>query len=141
MMAFLTLEDLTGSIEVIVFPKLFEKLRDRITQDSLVIIRGRLNLKEEELPKVICEDMEGLELISGSKLYIKRNDFNQVKEARFRLKEIAKEFRGNTPIFLFDEQKKQTYKLSNDFWVDLTEEVFETICEQFGNENVKVVEQ
>ena len=141
MMAFLTLEDLTGSIEVIVFPKLFEKLRDRITQDSLVIIRGRLNLKEEELPKVICEDIEGLELISGSKLYIKRNDFNQVKEARFRLKEIAKEFRGNTPIFLFDEQKKQTYKLSNDFWVDLTEEAFETICEQFGNENVKVVEQ
>lgn len=141
MMAFLTLEDLTGSIEVIVFPKLFEKLRDRITQDSLVIIRGRLNLKEEELPKVICEDIEGLELISGSKLYIKRNDFNQVKEARFRLKEIAKEFRGNTPIFLFDEQKKQTYKLSNDFWIDLTEEAFETICEQFGNENVKVVEQ
>lgn len=141
MMAFLTLEDLTGSIEIIVFPKLFEKLRDRITQDSLVIIRGRLNLKEEELPKVICEDIEGLELISGSKLYIKRNDFNQVKEARFRLKEITKEFRGNTPIFLFDEQKKQTYKLSNDFWVDLTEEAFETICEQFGNENVKVVEQ
>lgn len=141
MMAFLTLEDLTGNVEVIVFPKLFEKLRDRIAQDSLVIIRGRLNLKEEELPKVICEDIEGLELISGSKLYIRRDDFNQVKEARARLKEIAKEFRGNTPIFLFDEQKKQTYKLSNDFWMDLTEEAFEIICEQFGNENVKVVDQ
>ncbi|WP_322390163.1 OB-fold nucleic acid binding domain-containing protein, partial [Clostridium perfringens] len=50
MMAFLKLEDLTGTIEVIVFPKTLDKVRAFVKEDSLVVIKGRVSIKEDELP-------------------------------------------------------------------------------------------
>ena len=57
MMAFLKLEDLTGVIEVIVFPKTLDKLRNNLKADGLVLIKGRVSIKEDELPKLICESV------------------------------------------------------------------------------------
>ena len=75
MMAFLKLEDLTGTIEVIVFPKALDRLRDIIKEDTLVKLKGRVSIKEDELPKIICENIEGLEKINGYKLYIRVTNF------------------------------------------------------------------
>ena len=54
-MAFITLEDLTGSVEVIVFSDLYEKQTALFQEDSLLIIKGRTDIKEEEEPKIIAE--------------------------------------------------------------------------------------
>ena len=81
MMAFLKLEDLTGTIEVIVFPKALDRLRDIIKEDTLVKLKGRVSIKEDELPKIICENIEGLEKINGNKLYIRVKDKGAIREA------------------------------------------------------------
>ena len=55
MMAFVDAEDLVGTAEIIVFPKVFEQCADVLYDDSVVVVRGRLNFKDEEAPKIIAE--------------------------------------------------------------------------------------
>ncbi|MBQ3169397.1 MAG: DNA polymerase III subunit alpha, partial [Clostridia bacterium] len=55
MMAILTLEDLYGTTEVLVFPHVYERLRDRLETDSVQILTGRLSAREEETPKLILD--------------------------------------------------------------------------------------
>lgn len=57
-MAFLTVEDISASIEVIVFPKTYEEKAPLITDGRVVFIEGRLSLKEEEAPKIVCQRLE-----------------------------------------------------------------------------------
>lgn len=71
MMAFLRLEDLYGSVEVIVFPKTYEKVKSMLDDDALVIVAGRISMREEEEPKVLCERIEPL--IKGSEEKLKAN--------------------------------------------------------------------
>ena len=56
-MAFVTLEDMTGEIECLVFPRVYEKYQGMLTEDSIAVIRGRISVREEEEPKVIVESI------------------------------------------------------------------------------------
>lgn len=60
LMAFATLEDLYGSMEVIVFPTVLSRYKHLLTSENAVIMDGRISIKEEELPKVICENVRPL---------------------------------------------------------------------------------
>ncbi|MDB2091771.1 MAG: DNA polymerase III subunit alpha [Clostridium sp.] len=140
MMAFLKLEDLTGTIEVIVFPKALDRLRHIIKEDTLVKLKGRVSIKEDELPKIICENIEGLEKINGNKLYIRVKDKGAIREASNFIKNIIGDCLGNTPIYLFDAEKRQNYRLSKDKWINEDDEVIENLKNHFGEENVKLIE-
>lgn len=140
MMAFLKLEDLTGTIEVIVFPKALDRLRHIIKEDTLVKLKGRVSIKEDELPKVICENIEGLEKVNGNKLYIRVKDRVAIREANNDIKKIIGDCVGNTPIYLFDAEKRQNYRLSKDKWINEDDEVIENLKSHFGEENVKLIE-
>lgn len=140
MMAFLKLEDLTGTIEVIVFPKALDRLRHIIKEDTLVKLKGRVSIKEDELPKVICENIEGLEKVNGNKLYIRVKDRVAIREASNDIKKIIGDCLGNTPIYLFDAEKRQNYRLSKDKWINEDDEVIENLKSHFGEENVKLIE-
>ena len=60
-MGFITLEDLTGQIECLVFPKVFERYQGMMAVDDLVILRGRLSIREEESPKLLVDKLTPLE--------------------------------------------------------------------------------
>ena len=139
-MAFLQLEDLSGTIEVIVFPKTLERLRSLIEKDALVKIKGRVNIKEDELPKLICEQIEGLEKVDSSKIYIRVKNQEEVKQANFKLSELRKDHEGNSAVYVFDEEKKQSYRLSRDKWIHIDEVIIEVLKEEFGEDNIKIVE-
>ncbi|MDD6794218.1 MAG: DNA polymerase III subunit alpha [Clostridiaceae bacterium] len=141
MMAFLTLEDLTGSIEVIVFPRTLDKLRHLIQADSLVKIKGRVSIKEDELPKLICETIDGLEKVNSNKVYIRVNNEEEVRKANFELRQIISEYTGNTPIYLFDAEKKKYYRLQQDKWINEDEEILSILRKKYGEKNVIVVEK
>ncbi|PRR84296.1 DNA polymerase III subunit alpha [Clostridium vincentii] len=140
MMAFLVLEDLTGSIEVIVFPRTLDKLRNLIEPDSLVKIRGRVSIKEDELPKLICESIEGLEKINGDKIYIRVENEIEAKKANLELKNLIIGHEGNTPIYLFAGDKKQNYRLQKDRWITVDEEIVDIFKNKYGKDNIKLVE-
>ncbi|WP_315072308.1 DNA polymerase III subunit alpha [uncultured Clostridium sp.] len=140
-MAFLTLEDLTGTIEVIVFPKTLEKVKALCVTDSLVIIKGRLSLKEDEQPKLICESIEPLEKVNNSKIYLRVEDTIAAKALNKRLKEIlVSDYLGDTPIYIFENKGKQKFRVPRDRWVSLNSDVTTLLRETLGEENVKVVD-
>lgn len=138
-MAFLKLEDLTGTIEVIVFPKTLEKIKDLCVTDSLVIIKGRLSLKEDEPPKLICESIEPLEKVNTSKVYLRVDDTIAAKELSKNLKELLlKEYLGDTPVYIFASKEKQKFRVPRDRWVSLESDVIYLLKENLGEENVKI---
>ncbi|HEX9026917.1 MAG TPA: OB-fold nucleic acid binding domain-containing protein, partial [Clostridium sp.] len=140
-MAFLKLEDLTGTIEVIVFPKTLDKVKELCVTDSLVIIKGRLSLKEDEPPKLICESIEPLEKIDNSKIYLRAEDTIAAKELSKKLKELLmKEHLGDTPIYIFASKEKQKFRVPRDRWVSLDDNVINFLKENLGEENVKIQE-
>ena len=70
-MAFVTLEDLHGTIEILVFPVIYEKLMDVLHEDNVLIVKGRLSLREDQEPKIICEDAHPIEGHARKRLYLK----------------------------------------------------------------------
>ncbi|CAL81534.1 DNA polymerase III subunit alpha [Clostridium botulinum] len=139
-MAFLKLEDLSGIIEVIVFPKTLENVNPLINEDSLVVIRGRVSLAEDELPKLICEKIHPLEKLNLSKVYIRVKDNKKVRTANKFLKTILKSHKGDTPIYIFSEKEKQNFRLSKNLLISLDEDILSTLRSYFGDENIKVVD-
>lgn len=141
-MAFLKLEDLTGTIEVIVFPKTLDKVKALCVTDGLVIIKGRISLKEDEQPKLICENIEPLEKVDTSKVYLRADDSIKARELNLKLKEIVEEdYKGDTPIYIWATKEKQKFRVPRDRWVSLDSDVMSIIRETFGEENVKILDQ
>ena len=82
MMAFVTLEDLYGTIEVIVFPKTYNSYQELLYEDNIVLLEGTLNVSEEETPKLICNRMSQLTNKESQKLYIKVMFFKNMDLSR-----------------------------------------------------------
>lgn len=140
-MAFLRLEDLTGTIEVIVFPKTLDKVKELCVTDSLVIIKGRLSLKEDEPPKLICESIEPLEKINTSKVYLRVEDTIAAKELNKKLKELLiEDYLGDTPIYIFESKGKQNFRAPRDRWISLNSDAVTLLRKELGEENVKVLD-
>ena len=138
MMAFVMLEDLFGTIEVIVFPKVFEKVASLINPDQLIMIRGRVSVREEEAPKILCEDIQPLVKVNESNVYVLVEDDKSPRDINKSLKEILLKYRGNTPLYLCTKKERKKYRMDRDHWVDCESGVIQYLQKQFGEENVKV---
>lgn len=139
-MAFLKLEDLTGVIEVVVFPKTLDKVRNLINLDSMVVINGRVNIKEDEEPKLICESIEPLEKVNSSKLYIRVDDLQKAKEMKPKLIETIREYKGDSALYVFTSKDRKNYRMPREMWIDLNTDVVLELKKVFGDDNVKIVE-
>ncbi len=112
-MAFLTLEDLTGSCEVIVFPKTYEQAHYLLKRDAVVVVRGKADIMEQEA-KVLAErimaldEAEVVEPISGvppsgpngTILHVRVDTARFGEEGLHRLKEVLGRWRGEQSVFL-----------------------------------------
>jgi DNA polymerase-3 subunit alpha len=137
-MAFLTLEDLYGTVDIIVFPTILEKYLNLVEQNNIVIIMGRVSMKEDEEPKIICESIEPLskENIKNSKLFLKLLSGEADIE---KITPILKFFNGNIPVYIYNESEKKTKIASRELWVSLNDGLLQELKDILGDENVKVV--
>lgn len=140
MMAFITLEDLTGNIECLVFPKTYDKLMNLLQVDEMVVIEGRLSLKEDELPKIICENIYSLEKVDNEKIYIAIEDYGDIYALKNSLKNIAEDYSGMNPIFVYTRKDKKSYRLSKEYWLDLGKFSIIDLKDIFGDKNVKIID-
>lgn len=140
LMAFLKLEDLTNTIEVIVFPKTLDKVREFIKEDGLVVIKGRVSIKEDELPKLICETIEPLEKINTSKVYIRVGNMNEGRELIKTLKTMPFEYKGDTTLYIFTANDRKNYRMARDMWINLESDAMSYFRELVGDKNVKIIE-
>lgn len=139
-MAFATLEDLSGMMEVIIFPKTLERCNSLVNDDLLVVIRGRVSFKEDEEAKILCEEIKILENVNSSKLYIRVENVQKAKNLNKVLKHVLEAFRGDIPVFIVAAKERQTFKLSRECWVDTGKDVVKFLESKFGAENVKLVD-
>ena len=155
-MAYVTLEDDTGSMELLVFPSVLEKYEGVFDTGEAVLIRGRISLRDEKEPQVICDEAFVLNSIKDTgaaqaplqvwdrgadsragaaekKLYI-RLPTAEGGEYRF-LKAILNMFPGTTPVIIYFSDTKMRERASCLQHGLLMEE----LCARFGEENVKLV--
>jgi len=142
LMAFISLEDLYGSIEIIVFPNKYEEYQSYLNEDEIIFVKGRVALKEEEDGKLICEEIIPFDKIKNSrekyngKLYLKIPASKDKIETIDELTEILKTSKGNIPVIIHIEATKETMKASESLWVDAKEDLLSKLNQLLGEGNV-----
>jgi DNA polymerase-3 subunit alpha len=137
-MAFLQVEDLVGSIEVIVFPRDYEKYSRYLAEDGKVFIKGRVSAEEDKDGKLICEKITSFDEIP-KKLWIKyptKEAYEEQKEALF---DILKDSEGNDSVVIYVENPKAMNPLPRNRNVNADAALIEQLEDVFGKDNVKVV--
>ena len=138
LMAFIRVEDVFAGIEVLVFPTVLEKYAKFIEIENIVTIRGRLSLKEEEEPKIICEEISPLVKTEIKKMYLKvcKGLDNITLETVYAL---LKYFNGLTPVYIFFEEEGVTKIAGKEMWISINEVLIEELQNILGNDCVKMV--
>ena len=137
MMAFITLEDLYGAIECIVFPTTFDRYNKYLKEDGLIVIDGRISMSEVEEPKILVEKIRELNMYNRGKLYLKistssvANVFNSIKE-------ILRKYKGDTPVYIYIEKEKKTIVSDRELWLDVSEKAIMELKDLLGEESVKL---
>ena len=136
-MAFLNLEDLVGNIEVIVFPKNYEKNAAKIVEDNKVFIKGRVSLEEEKDGKLICESIMSFDEVP-KKLWIKFKTKGEFLDKNDELMSMLHTSDGRDMVIIIIEETKEMKKLPPNMSVLAESELITALSEKFGQENVKV---
>ena len=136
-MAFFTLEDLRGEVEVIVFPDLYENSREVLKNEEVVRVRGKLDRNAEGEVKVIGEQIASLKRVP-KKVYLKVSEHE--KGYLYSLKEILLSEEGTLPVYLYFEPSRKMILTQMDFWIPEDENLLGKIKELIGQKNVFVKE-
>ncbi|MCL2352450.1 MAG: DNA polymerase III subunit alpha [Firmicutes bacterium] len=146
-MAFLTVEDMYGSVEVIVFTQLYEKYLGRLTEEKVIVVNGRVSVKEDEDAKIIANEIFFYEDMleehrrrrqPAKTLWIKIPAERPVEFAG--ITDILETFAGDVPVVIYDEAKKTKFRASESFWVEPAEALTERLHAVLGEGSVKLVE-
>ena len=137
-MAFLTIEDMYGSIECIVFPMTYENYNNLLAEDGLIVIEGRLSISEVEEPKIICEKIMPLNKYKLDKVYIKiskdkpNNIFNKIKP-------ILQRYPGDVPVYLYLENQNKTFVADRSLWIKITDnKSIDELESLLGKDSIKI---
>lgn len=139
LMAFVDLEDLAASMEVIVFPSLFQQYRELLAEDKIISIKGRLD-KKEDVTKLIALEIEELKKgqarqVDGNKALVVRLSTARFQQATLQqLKNILRANPGQTPVIfeLVDNDSVTKLKIGPDFKVRNNNRLIAEIMELLG---------
>ncbi|MHB8158366.1 MAG: DNA polymerase III subunit alpha [Desulfocucumaceae bacterium] len=136
-MAFATLEDLTGGVEVVFFPKVYREYQNQLVNDAVVLIKGRISSSGEEV-KILAEEVAPLIKKASGDLYLRMDD--TTPEMLDSIKIILRSFPGDSRVFLYFEKERKLKKIPKENWVDLSVPLLSEMKKLLGSENVKVKE-
>lgn len=160
MMAFVNIEDRYGSMEAVVFPNVYEKYALYLSDGNAILIRGTLNFKENEEPKLICDSIEkarsneecknnSFAVNAGrqpqnsinkpvntkpSALYLRIDDLNT--ELYNKAKRVLDIFEGSTPVIFYLTNSGRKVKAPSSMWVTLNDVMIKELKFQLGDKNV-----
>ena len=140
MMAFVTIEDLYGTMEVIIFPKDYEINSKLLIEDSKVFICGRVSIGDEDMGRVICEKIIPFEKVPRE-CWIRFENKQEYMDKCDKIDEIIRESDGNDSIVIYlnTEKAKKKYPISKNFMA--TPIIIEKLSNIFGEKNVKLIEK
>ena len=156
-MAFLKVEDLYGGIEVIIFPKVLEKYNSILTEECVALFEGRINLREDEQPKLLCEKVTRLEDVKENDMSFKgasvslKNEAVPPKNTKTlfvkmgtydadvlkKAKNILEKHKGDIPVCFFIADAKKRIYAPRSAYISENSDVLEDLSAIFGADNVK----
>ncbi|EHL17477.1 hypothetical protein HMPREF9628_00587 [Peptoanaerobacter stomatis] len=137
LMAFLTIEDLYSSVEVIVFPKIYAQISAYLIKDSVIFVKGRLSLEEDEDNRVIAESIQSIDdLEEIKKVYVKIDDFKNSPKVHL-VENLTKPY-GNAKLYFYDEKTKKVM-VKDNMNIDYSDEIISRIKALVGDDNVKII--
>ncbi len=139
-MAFFTLEDLVGTVEVVVFPRDYEKCQALLNDEEKVFIQGRVSAEDDRPSKLILEKIRSFEDIPRE-LWIQFPDREAYGEKEQELLADLKQSPGKDSVVIFLRDVKAMKKLSAAYHVEITDSWLESMCKKYGVSNVKVLQR
>ena len=137
-MAFLTLEDLLGTVEVVVFPRDYEKNKNQLVEEEKVFITGRVSVEEDKPSKLICEKIKNFKELNRE-LWIQFPDMNTYQENERTLYNILRESDGKDRVVIYVRSPKAIKRLSENWTVQADENLIQKLSDKFGAENIKTI--
>lgn len=137
-MAFITLEDLFGNIEVIVFPRDYEKYKNILEEGEKYVISGKASLEEESDAKLMAGKIIPFEEVPRE-VWLQFENRARLEELENELNEFFILNKGNAKIMLYCKAEKQIKQISIVRGISYSEEVIGLLKSKLGDENVKLV--
>jgi len=150
MMAYFKLEDLTGSIDVLVFPKLFSQIGPLLQEDAVVVVTGRYHAQEEEQPKFFLEKLEVLdseenqdEEQSERQLWLNMGEKSKKEQDLLweAIEQVLKQYPGNSPVYLYFPLQRKVLEINHNLRVTIADELLDQLKNALGTGNVIVRNQ
>ena len=139
-MAFVTLEDMVGSVEVIVFPRDYENKKQLLNEDAKVFISGRTSIGDDPAGRLICEQVIPFDEVPKD-LWLKFADKTEYDARWPEVTEILRGSDGHDTVIIYLEKERAKKVLPANWHVAASTEVMEKLMKIIGEKNVKVVEK
>ena len=140
MMAFLNVEDLVGNVEVIVFPRDYEKNAALLNVDSKVFVSGRISAEEDKASKLILEKIVPF-AVASKELWIQFADMEEYQRREKDLYRLLMDSEGDDQVVIYVKKEKMKKVLPMSRNVRVNEELLEKLYREFGEKNVKAVQK
>ena len=140
MMAFVTLEDMLGSVEVLVFPKIYESRREIFSQDEKLFIQGRVSLGDEPVGKLVCERVIPFREVPRE-LWLQYEDLEQYRAGESVLFDLLKEKEGRDTVIIYLKKEKARKILPANWRVEADKDLLDKLTKILSEKNVKLVEK
>lgn len=140
LMAFITVEDMYGTVEVIVFPKDYEKNRLLLEEDRKVFIQGRVTVEEDRPAKMICSRIIPFDDLAQS-LWLQFGTREEYQKAELWIYQTLAEYDGTDEVNIYLSGERAKKRLPNSHSTCVCPQLLEKFYEKFGNDNVKVVQK
>ena len=137
-MAFITIEDLAGSVECIVFPKVYQKSSECLNEDNKVFVKGRVSAEEEKDGKLICESVQLFDEVK-KEIWIKFPDKAECDRNEGELLSILSESDGRDGVVLYIENPKMIKRLPPNKNVHADQILISQLAKKYGEQNVRLV--
>ena len=140
MMAFITVEDLLGTVEVVVFPRDYEKNREYLEVDSKVFVRGRVSEEDDKPSKMICEKIIPFER-TKKELWIQFPDKATFLDEEQIVYGYLADSDGDDEVMIYCAKERAVKKLPKNRNIGINEQILSRLMNHFGEKRVKVVEK
>ncbi len=139
-MAFLTLEDLVGTVEIVVFPRDYEKNQRLLETDAKVLIQGRISAEDDRASKLICEKVRSFDDVPREVWIQFETSEEYLSKNQELLGQLGK-MPGRNPVVIFLKDLKAMKRLPASMNIQTEDKNIQTLQEFYGTQNVKVVER
>lgn len=140
MMAFLSLEDLVGTVEVIVFPRDYEKNREYLEIDKKIFVKGRVSEEEARPSKLICETIIPFEQ-TKKELWVQFSDKEDFLRNEHILYGYLADSEGDDEVVIYCQKERAIKRLPRNRNIRIGQEVLSRLMNHYGEKRVKVVEK